>query len=390
LSRAPGDDEATGSVQGRSRIVLTAFLGGEMSADTACDLCDRICMRRGKPVGATFLVAVTLGGAACSGAGPAPAGREPSVEPRNSAGDTAVAREKVGARDAAVAADPRRLAVGEPARGTAEPPAATADPPYDLAADIEARRREALEELGKRTVVEVVEDVFVVIAIGGGQALASGKAVTRHALRAYLNGRFSRGPKRAISLYLFADAAPYDKYCKQHWKAPCMSPFGFYADDERRMVMNVGPGIGTLTHELVHPMVVADFPDAPDWINEGIASLFEQPLFGAPGQIHGGKNWRHPRVLQAFRSKTERQYASLPGLFAMKNDVFRGPLEDLNYASARYVCQWLDQHNKLWPFFQRWRDNFAQDPRGEQAFREVVGKSPEEADDDWVRWVKRL
>ena len=37
----------------------------------------------------------------------------------------------------------------------------------------------------------------------------------------------------------------------------------------------------------------------PAWINEGIASLFEHFYFSAPGEIHGAKNWRHPRLIQA-------------------------------------------------------------------------------------------
>ena len=39
----------------------------------------------------------------------------------------------------------------------------------------------------------------------------------------------------------------------------CGTPYGVYYHADRRIVMNVGPGIGTLTHELVHPIVEADF-----------------------------------------------------------------------------------------------------------------------------------
>jgi hypothetical protein len=57
---------------------------------------------------------------------------------------------------------------------------------------------------------------------------------------------------------------------------------------------------------------------------------------------------------------------------------------------ARYVCQWLDERDMLWPFYQRWRDTYDQDPTGEAAFRAVVGQSPAEAHPAWARWVKRL
>jgi hypothetical protein len=265
-----------------------------------------------------------------------------------------------------------------------------AAPPYDLDSDIEARKTEALSDLGERTATEVVEGVFLVIAPGGRGALAGSIDVTRRSLAAYFNGRFGRRPERAISVYLFPEERSYSKYCTKRWREACSSPYGFYLHAERRIVMNVGLGVGTLTHELVHPLVESDFPRAPDWINEGIASLFEQFYLPRPGEIRGGKNWRHPRLIRGLRSKTERAHASLPALFAMSNEVFRGELEDLNYATARYFAQWLDSKDQLWPFYQRWRDNHATDPTGEKSFVAVTGKTPAEADAEWARWVQSL
>jgi hypothetical protein len=272
------------------------------------------------------------------------------------------------------------------AAGSAKPAA----PPYDLPSDIEARRSEALSDLGERTATEVVEGVFLVVAPGGRGALAGSIDVTRRSLAAYFNGRFSRRPERAISVYLFPEERSYGRYCTKRWGEPCSSPYGFYLHAERRIVMNVGLGVGTLTHELVHPLVESDFPQAPDWINEGIASLFEQFYLPQPGEIRGGKNWRHPRLIRGLRSKTERAQASLPSLFGMSDEVFRGELEDLNYSTARYFCQWLDSKDQLWPFYQRWRDNHATDPTGEKAFFAVTGKTPAEADAEWARWVQSL
>src|SRR6185295_9071203 len=152
--------------------------------------------------------------------------------------------------------------------------------------------------------------------------------VTKRALDAYLNGRFAKRPERALSVYLFPDARPYQAYCKRRYGDDCGTPYGFYRPAERRIVMNIGPGIGTLTHELVHPLVEADFPGAPDWINEGIASLFEQFYLPKPGEIRGGKNWRYPRLVAGMASKKERTEASLPALFGMSDEVFRGDRED--------------------------------------------------------------
>lgn len=275
------------------------------------------------------------------------------------------------------------------------PPAPEAKPPpappaYDLGDDLAARRALAREELGPKTESEIVEGVFLVASPTGKVALAGVMDVTRRALAAYFNGRFHKRPERAISVYLFPDAARYDAFCKKRWREKCDSPYGFYLASERKIIMNVGPGVGTLTHELVHPLVEADFPNAPDWINEGIASLFEQFYLPKAGEIRGGKNWRHPRLMAALGSPKEREHASLPALFAMNDEEFRGKREDLNYATARYLCQWLDEKGLLWPFYQRWRDGFASDPSGEKAFALVVGKTPADANAEWSAWVRRL
>lgn len=302
------------------------------------------------------------------------------------------------ARPSAALAAPASTPIPKTAKASVTAPASAAprvEPPipapaYDLGADIEVRRRQAIDDLGPRTDVQLVETTFVVAAPGGRGSLASAVDVTRHALEAYFNGRFSKRPERAISVYLFPNAGPYEAYCKKHDSAPCISPFGYYEHGDRHIIMNVGPGIGTLTHELIHPLVETDFPKAPDWINEGIASLFEHFYFSAPGEIHGGKNWRHPRLVQALRSEKERHYSSVPSIFALSDEEFRGEREDLNYASARFLCQWLDQKHLLWPFYQRWRDNYADDPSGSKSFEAVVGKTLAEADTEWSTWVLRL
>jgi hypothetical protein len=99
--------------------------------------------------------------------------------------------------------------------------------------------------------------------------------------------RFAKDPARAVSVYLFPEARTYDAYCKKFTGGPPISVYGFYRPDLRALVMNIGPGLGTLSHELVHPYVEADFPEAPTWLNEGIASLFEAPVLPKAGEIHG-------------------------------------------------------------------------------------------------------
>jgi hypothetical protein len=278
---------------------------------------------------------------------------------------------------------PPSLASAEPPEPADPPP-----PPYDLAADLEARTRRVREEIGPKTKVEVVQGVFLVASPSG--KLHSSAAVGKTALTAYFNGRFSRRPDKAVVVLLFDGAPPYDAYCVARWGAPCSTPFGFYQNVERMVVMNVAPGIGTLTHELVHPIIESDFPGAPDWINEGIASLYEAFNFPRPGEIRGNKNFRLPGLRRALGVKAGQPRPSLPSLFAMSNTDFRGDDESLNYATARYFCQWMESRSRLWSFYHAWRDDFARDPTGEKAFVATMGSSPAELDASWVAWVQKL
>jgi hypothetical protein len=265
-----------------------------------------------------------------------------------------------------------------------------AAPNYELTADLAARSAEARQELGQKAAIEPVEQVFLLVTPGAHTHAAGTTSLTKRVLEAYFNGRFAKPPERAVSVYLFQDARSYEQYCQTRWAQACGSPYGFYRRDERRIVMNAGLGIGTLTHELVHPIVETDFPEAPEWLNEGIASLFEAFSLPSPGEVHGVKNWRHPRLLEALRSPKQQREASLPNLFSLNDSAFRNADEDLHYATARYLCQWLDQKGQLWPFYQRFRDSHGSDPSGEEAFHAVTGKSVADANQAWARWVKRL
>jgi hypothetical protein len=288
--------------------------------------------------------------------------------------------------DAARSSAPEPAASAAPAAPPDPPPA----PPYDLGADRDRIVAQAKEDLGAGTLAATVDDVFVIVGSPGWSrpGLHTAEKLVRDAVAAYLHGRFDRGPARAVAVYLFPSAEPYRRYCRAHLHEECISPFGFYFDG--KMIMNAGPGLGTLTHELVHPFVEADFPRAPIWINEGIASLYEAPVIPKPGEIRGVKNWRHPRLLRALTSPRERVSANLEHLVGMNDSTFRDEDEDLHYAMARYACQWLDEKKLLWPFYRLWRDTFDKDPTGEQAFAEVVGMSPREANVAWTKWAKGL
>lgn len=266
--------------------------------------------------------------------------------------------------------------------------------PYDLAADRLRRIDEGKRELGGKVSHAVVEETFVLFGEPGfgENGFRSSVALVNQTLGAYFNKRFGTRPGEAISVYLFWSKPTYDAYCLKTWQTPCLSRFGFFRPQERRIVMNAAPGLGTLTHELVHPIVETDFPAAPTWLNEGIASLFEAPSIPRPGEIHGVKNWRHQRFMTALASQkpSEKSVRELEHLFTISDETFRGSDEDLNYSVARYFCQWMDQRGLLWRFYQTWRDGHATGMTAMTAFQSVTGELPHDASAKWIRWVSAL
>jgi hypothetical protein len=245
------------------------------------------------------------------------------------------------------------------------------------------------DELGEVAVVR--EGPFVLA--GPGWTVASLHTVTdlvHRALEAFFNGRFTTRPALPVAVFLFPSTGPYQSFCKTHLGEACMSDFGFYRPDVRTIVMNAGPGIGTLTHEIVHPLVEGDFGGAPTWIDEGLASLFEAPVLPHTGEIHGAKNWRLPALRAALASAKQRDGVTLGALFAMSDASFRDDDESLHYAMARYTCQWLDERGQLWSFYRAWRDGVKTDPTGEKAFAAVTGQTPAQATAAWQAWVRRL
>jgi hypothetical protein len=267
---------------------------------------------------------------------------------------------------------------------------ADARPSYDRDADLAQRRAAAREELGDRTVFDVEDGVFLLAAARPSPVFDAGVNLVRQALPAYFHDRFARHPDRAVTVFLFEAAAPYTASCTRHMGMTCPAEFGVYIREKREILANLGPGVTTLSHEIVHPIVQTDFPDAPAWLDEGIGALFEAPVFPSPGEVHGAANWRLARLKAALRSSRESPAVRLDALFATPDDTFRGEAQSLHYAMARYACQWLDERGWLWPFYRAWRDGILDDVHGEKAFRDATGMSPEEANGPWRAWAGKL
>lgn len=234
--------------------------------------------------------------------------------------------------------------------------------------------------------------LFVLVGPDAGPAFMQSVALAHDALAVLLDGRLAVLPDRAVTVWVFSSPSRFASFLKKRVvDAPWGdSPFGLYHAATREIFVNAAPGVTTLTHELMHPLLQADFPRAPTWLVEGIASLYEAPDLSVRGEIHGKPNYRRDELLSALRRAPRGDAPRLDALFGMSTEAFRTPkeLELLHYAMAREAVRWLDDGGKLWPFYQAWREGVLDDPGGERAFERVVGKTPAEANGAWVAWVE--
>jgi hypothetical protein len=256
----------------------------------------------------------------------------------------------------------------------------------DLAADVRQRTEAARLTYGDAVPLRVESDLFVLVGAEKGVRFDEAADLAQRGLDVYLGSFFSRRPDRAVTVYVVRSAAAFTQLYGRLGSG-LENNLGAYSRSTRDIIVNVGPGSSTILHELVHPLVQTDFPRAPSWFEEGIAALFEKPVFDPPGELHGAHNLRNDRLDAALASPAKRGMVHLKSLFAVDDEALEGPDQDVDYAMARTFCQWLDGRGQLWPFYRAWRDAVAEDATGEKSFARVTGMTVEEADAAWLAWV---
>ena len=197
---------------------------------------------------------------------------------------------------------------------------------------------------------------------------------------------FAEVPEAIEEAWLFGDAASYEKYSRSHFLTEPTTPYGHYLSGRRAMVMNIKPGYGTLTHEMVHPYFHQNWPEGPAWLNEGLGSLFERPS-ERDGVFIGKPNWRLPGLKTALRA---RQTPTFKALTHLSSDAFYADESGVHYAQARYLCYWLQQKGLLVKFVRRALELKAEDATGWKALTEVLGKDPDSFKPEWEKFTLAL
>jgi hypothetical protein len=227
---------------------------------------------------------------------------------------------------------------------------------------------------------------FVVIGdIGADQVRWRARNTVEWAVSRLKKDYFQKDPDEIIDVWLFANDMSYRKWARALFGDEPDTPFGYYSPQKRALVMNIGLGGGTLVHEIVHPYVRANFPEAPAWLNEGLGSLYEQSM-DEQGRIVGRVNWRLPGLQAAIRAGRLPSFAAMTS--ASDEDFYAG---ETSYAQARYLLYYLQEEGLLARYYRLFFDARRQDPTGLRTLQALLGEREMDGfQRRWEEWVLTL
>ena len=198
---------------------------------------------------------------------------------------------------------------------------------------------------------------------------------------------FTKDPADILDVWLFRGKLSYERNAKALFNDKPSTPYGYYSAENKALVMNIATGGGTLVHEIVHPFMRTNFPACPDWLNEGLGSLYEQAS-ARDGHIIGLTNWRLAKLQDAIKAGDVPPFEDLTGVTGKQ---FYGDDPGTNYAQARYLCYYLQEKGLLVKFYREFVANQKEDPTGFKTLKKILGEDDMAAfKKKWEAYVMKL
>jgi hypothetical protein len=261
-------------------------------------------------------------------------------------------------------------------------------PKLESKTDLETHVAQLKKRLPSRNFSIVIQPPFVVVGDEPEQVVKErAEGTIKWAVEKLKQDFFTEDPKEILDIWLFKDAASYEKNTRLVFNDQPTTPYGYYSSTHKALIMNIATGGGTLVHEIVHPFMEANFPACPPWLNEGLGSLYEQ-CGEQDGHIHGFVNWRLPGLQKAIRAGGVQSFKTL---MAMDASDFYSDTRGVNYAQARYLCYYLQEKGLLVTFYKQFHARQKTDPSGFQTLKTVLGQTDmDQFQRNWEKYVLTL
>ncbi|NQD38100.1 hypothetical protein HPT27_13790 [Permianibacter sp. IMCC34836] len=224
---------------------------------------------------------------------------------------------------------------------------------------------------------------------------------------AFLQQRYAiTAPTSVVSVYLVPTVAELQQLAERlHGLAVNPNTIGYtYRNDQSAVAMVTGVNTGTLFHELFHLSVRNGFGDIPQWLDEGIASLYEVSTFRQQ-ELFGLVNWRG-ELLKRFSRDIP------PVAKVISSDWFPFDVQELErdrwqdgqsnrelavqMAANRYFILYLQEQGKLTDVYRSFRDRdldaLADNPHQDALKRveQVLGKPMSTIEAEFGAWLKQV
>ena len=203
-------------------------------------------------------------------------------------------------------------------------------------------------------------------------------------MQALKSSYFERSPRHPIAILICSSDAQF-RECNLRLDDRERERYsGIYSRKDRRVVVNISSGEGTLAHELTHALAHADFPAMPEWFDEGLASLHEECEFSLDGtQLIGNENWRREVAFEALQRGELRMIEDVTSKRFGSADR-----ANIDYAHVRSLCLYLQESGFLESFYRTCRANSATDPTGLHSLcRATNSATPRSLDDAFQAWL---
>ncbi|MCP4497276.1 MAG: PDZ domain-containing protein [Phycisphaeraceae bacterium] len=165
---------------------------------------------------------------------------------------------------------------------------------------------------------------------------------------------------------------------------PARTP-GVYLHGKRLLVTrDIGE---SLRHEFTHRMHWADMDRLGQrhamWVQEGIASLYEEYVWTDDGRIRFVPNMRHNIARRQVQAGISLAWSKL---FQLDTDAFFAGNARF-YPQVRSIFEFLASVDLLEAWYRAYVETFDKDPGGGRAFETVFGLPVEQVEQRWKSWV---
>lgn len=180
-----------------------------------------------------------------------------------------------------------------------------------------------------------------------------------------------------IQAFVLGDKAEFQAFLRTTYNVSMPSEYGMYLPQAGAFVTYDGSGLGTFTHEIMHPLVEESLPHRPEWAREGIPAFFEKFYgFVQDGKLQVQWGYQNPWRIAKLG----------PALTQLKlNEIVDGSQDT---SEKRLVTVFLHQRGKLKRFLQLVQSD---ERRGYPTHLEAAFDKPlNEVEEDWQRYLSEI